>query len=124
MAQTSACIVTMLPNTPNVEAVYLGNIDLPREGGKIDPRPSAAATAAAAEHGTEMGGLLGFVQPGTLLVDSSTIDPLASRRINAIATGKVNNERRRSLYYYSCNRGGGERLQTQKADRMLGIFAK
>lgn len=91
----------MLPNTPNVEAVYLGNIDRPhphpREGTKVDP-PHPSATAAAAERGTEVGrGLLNLVQPGTLLVDSSTIDPLASRRMNAIASSKVNNESREEL---------------------------
>lgn len=96
VAQASSCIVTMLPNTPNVEAVYLGNVDLPREEGGVNPRLSA--TAASAERGAEMGrGLLDLVQPGTLLVDSSTIDPLASRRINAIATSKVHNERRQRL---------------------------
>lgn len=105
MAQTSACIVTMLPNTPNVEAVYLGNINLPRVGGKVDPFPKAAA---AADRGTENGqGLLDFVKPGTLLVDSSTIDPLASKRINAIATGKVNNETRPFPTHTREEAGGG-----------------
>eukprot|EP00752_Nemacystus_decipiens_P012435 g11016.t1 len=87
LAQTSASIITMLPNTPNVEAVYLGNVDDSREEGNIDPLPSARVTAA--ERGTETGqGLVHFVQPGALVVDSSTIDPLTSRRINAIATSK------------------------------------
>lgn len=96
----------MLPNTPNVEALYLGNIDHPLEGVKADPRPSA--TAEAAERGTEVGqGLLDLVQPGTLLVDSSTIDPLASRRINAIATSKVNNERLK-MYTNDTIAGGRE----------------
>lgn len=82
----------MLPNTPNVEAVYLGNPDLSREGVEIDSSPSAAA-AAAVELDTETGrGLLDWVQPGTLLVDSSTIDPLASRRVNAIAKSKVKDD--------------------------------
>lgn len=89
MAKASSSIITMLPNTPNVEAVYLGNINYPRNGAKADPRP--LAKAAAAERGTEVGrGLVDLVQPGTLLVDSSTIDPLTSRRINAMATSKVN----------------------------------
>eukprot|EP00903_Cladosiphon_okamuranus_P020624 g18934.t1 len=85
MAQACSSVITMLPNTPNVEAVYLGNVNVPREGDRVDP----PLTATAAERGMEMGrGLLNLVQPGTLLVDSSTIDPLASRRINAIATSK------------------------------------
>lgn len=97
MAQSSS-VITMLPNTPNVEAVYLGNIDHPRDEIKVEP--CQLATAAAAGRGMETGrgrGLLDLVQPGTLLVDSSTIDPLVSKRMNAIATSKVNNKRRKEL---------------------------
>lgn len=80
----------MLPNTSHVEAVYLGNTELAREGIEIDSSPSAAAAGGAGRDDTEMGGgILDWVQPGTLLVDSSTIDPLASRRVNAIAKRKV-----------------------------------
>lgn len=104
MAQTSSSIITMLPNTPNVEAVYLGNIDVPREGGRVDPSQTATA-AAAVERGVEARrGLLDLVPPGTLLVDSSTIDPLASRRINAIAKSKVSSG---DFIDYPYNRGGG-----------------
>lgn len=113
----------MLPNTPNVEAVYLGNMNLPREGGKVDPFPKATAAAAAADRGTENGqGLLDFVKPGTLLVDSSTIDPLASKRINAIATGKVNNETR-PLPTHTREEAGGGGFQTPRVYEMLRFCA-
>ncbi|CAM9563379.1 unnamed protein product [Pylaiella littoralis] len=89
MAQGSSSIITMLPNTSNVEAVYLGDPELSREGNEIDSSPSAAAKMVKRRNNTEMGfGLLDWVRSGTLLVDSSTIDPLASRRVNAIAKSK------------------------------------
>lgn len=90
MAEGSSSIITMLPNTSNVEAVYLGDPELSREGNEIDSSPSAAAEMVKRRNNTEMGfGLLDWVRSGTLLVDSSTIDPLASRRVNAIAKSKV-----------------------------------
>lgn len=95
LAQSSASIITMLPNTPNVEAIYLGNpAGAVRENARDTSR--SPTTEAAMERGGEVGvggdgggGLLDFARPGTLVVDSSTIDPLASRRVNAMATRKV-----------------------------------
>lgn len=92
----------MLPSTPHIEAVYLGKAANPLPENTADDHLSsttaAAGAAAAVEregYGAETAkeaegrGLLDWVRPGTLLVDSSTIDPLASRRVNAVATRKV-----------------------------------
>ncbi|CAN0178261.1 unnamed protein product [Hapterophycus canaliculatus] len=89
VAQTSTSIITMLPDTPNVEDVFLGNPEHPWE--EIEPDPSSSGTAGRARAGSTEAkrGLLDLVEAGTLVVDSSTIDPLASRRINAIAKSKV-----------------------------------
>lgn len=110
MAQGSSSIITMLPNTSHVEAVYLGNPELAREGIKIDSSPSAAV-AGAGRDDNEMGrGILDWVQPGTLLVDSSTIDPLASRRVNAVAKSKVSQTvKDESEDENQLLRGGGKR---------------
>lgn len=82
----------MLPNTPNVEDVFLGNPTHCLE--EIETDPSRSTTAgpeylAGAVPAEKKQGLLDLVEPGTLVVDSSTIDPLASRRVNAIAKSKV-----------------------------------
>ena len=56
LAASSDVIVTSLPSSPDVEAVYLGQ-----------------------------DGLLAGAEPGTILVEMSTIDPLVSRRLAALA---------------------------------------
>jgi 4-hydroxybutyrate dehydrogenase/sulfolactaldehyde 3-reductase len=56
LAARSDVIVTSLPNSPDVEAVYLGDQ-----------------------------GVLAGAQPATILVEMSTIDPLVSRRLAAAA---------------------------------------
>ena len=116
LAQTSSSIISMLPNTPNVEAVYLGNPSGSGPGRSTDALPSseetveetvegpieetATETVQGTVQGTVLGGgvkmggvggegILDWVRPGSLVIDSSTIDPLASRRINAIAKEKV-----------------------------------
>lgn len=67
----------MLPNAPHVESVYMG------EGNEEPVSPEV-------EVGRSAGGLVDLATKGTLLVDSSTIDPLVSRKINAAAADKVN----------------------------------
>lgn len=107
LAETSSSIITMLPNTPSVEAVYLGKSAciLP---GNVSNAFSAKTTTTTATMAAAMkehvrtdevvtGGILDWVQPGTLLVDSSTIDALASRRLNLIAMQKVKWERVRRM---------------------------
>ncbi|CAM9639981.1 unnamed protein product [Laminaria digitata] len=95
LAQKSSSIVTMLPNTPHVEAVYLGNPSFPRPGRSTDTSPSLEETVQETVQNTvletvqEIGGILDWVRPGSLVIDSSTIDPLASRRINAAARAKA-----------------------------------
>lgn len=59
VASRTKQIVTMLPSSPNVEEVYAG------------------------EHG-----ILKSVQEGTLLIDSSTIDPTVSKNMAALAKDK------------------------------------
>ncbi|CAM9622457.1 unnamed protein product [Scytosiphon promiscuus] len=91
VAQTSTSIVTMLPNTPNVEDVFLGSLRHSSE--KIETGTSRSTTVGRDEvirvdPARKKRGLLDLVEPGTLVIDSSTIDPLASRRINAIAKSK------------------------------------
>lgn len=53
---TADLVITMLPSSPHVESVYLGD-----------------------------GGVLAAGRPGTLCVDMSTVDPAASRRVAARA---------------------------------------
>lgn len=95
LATSCTSIITMLPNTPQVEAVYLGNAkpssSTTNDGTRI-PSQSAGGTAAAKAEAGAMpgaGGLMDWVTEGSLLVDSSTIDPLASKKINAAAAEKV-----------------------------------
>ncbi|CAN0068613.1 unnamed protein product [Ectocarpus sp. 6 AP-2014] len=93
VAQASPFIVTMLPNTPNVEKVYLGGTSHHRRerattgGPSLSPEKQRVRQAGNGDTETERG-LLDWVRSGTLVVDSSTIDPLASRRVNAIAESK------------------------------------
>lgn len=68
----------MLPNTPHVEVVYLGN-----------PNQSAKDITCDSGRRGGGGGLVDWVEKGTLLVDSSTIDPLTSRKVNAAMVKKV-----------------------------------
>ncbi|CBN78392.1 3-hydroxyisobutyrate dehydrogenase [Ectocarpus siliculosus] len=90
VAQASLFIVTMLPNTSNVEKVYLGGTSHHRregattDGPSLSPEKQRVRQAGNGDTETEQG-LLDWVRSGTLVVDSSTIDPLASRRVNAIA---------------------------------------
>jgi len=58
-ARNAECVITMLPAGKQVEAVYLG-----------------------------AGGLLASLQPGTLVIDSSTIAPETARSVAGVATGK------------------------------------
>ncbi|HLV77848.1 MAG TPA: 3-hydroxyisobutyrate dehydrogenase [Marinobacter sp.] len=58
-ARNAECVITMLPAGKQVEAVYLG-----------------------------AGGLLAGLQPGTLVIDSSTIAPETARSVAGVATGK------------------------------------
>ena len=59
VAAQSDLIITMLPNSPEVEQVVLGN-----------------------------NGVLATAQPGTILVDMSSIAPLVSRKLSAKLAGK------------------------------------
>lgn len=56
LAKTCTTVITMLPNTQHVEAVYTGKT-----------------------------GLLRNARPGSLFIDSSTIDPIASQKLSALA---------------------------------------
>lgn len=88
LAQRCNAIITMLPNTPHVEAVYLGSIN---RSPPLVPQVDADGedTASKREGAAQGGGLLDWVGKGTLLVDSSTIDPLTSRRVNVAAATRV-----------------------------------
>lgn len=93
LARNCGSIITMLPNTPHVEAVYMGKPPTVLNPSNIGDVSSSTTRAAAGEHagdaGRDIGGLVGWVEKGTLLVDSSTIDPLTSRKINAAAARNV-----------------------------------
>lgn len=82
LAQTCESIITMLPNTTHVEAVYLG-----------DPDRSTTDPTCESDRKRGGGGLVDYVEKGTLLVDSSTIDPLTSRRVNSAVANKVSKRR-------------------------------
>lgn len=106
VAQASPFIVTMLPNTSNVEEVYLGTSHQSPEGATADDPSLSQEKQRVRQAGSgdteSERGLLDWVRSGTLVVDSSTIDPLASRRVNAIAESKVKmgqaNEGRPALF--------------------------
>eukprot|EP00904_Undaria_pinnatifida_P008233 jgi/Undpi1/453/HiC_scaffold_1.g00449.m1 len=105
LAQKSSSIITMLPNTPHVEAVYLGNpssssrpgsltnvLPLREETDRETVQGIAQETVRESVQGGGVktgdgggGGILDWVRPGSLVIDSSTIGPLASRRINSVA---------------------------------------
>ena len=99
----------MLPNTPHVEAVYLGNpssssrpgsltnvLPLREETDRETVQGIAQETVRESVQGGGVktgdggeGGILDWVRPGSLVIDSSTIGPLASRRINSVARENV-----------------------------------
>ncbi|CAM9365308.1 unnamed protein product [Ectocarpus fasciculatus] len=92
VAEASPFIVTMLPNTSSVEKAYLGTSHRCRAGATTDDPSLSQEKQRVRQAGSDdtetERGLLDWVSPGTLVVDSSTIDPLASRRVNAIAESK------------------------------------
>ena len=88
----------MLRNTAEVETVYLGASQATSPApGRVTEASPVSSTVGCKEVQTESGpdksqGLLDLVQPGTLLVDSSTIDPNASKSLNAAAAARVRNQ--------------------------------
>lgn len=87
LVQGTSTVITMLPNTSHVEAVYLGSHADNSDSKTIADEANTPATSTAG-----CNALLELVQPGTLVVDSSTIDPIASRRINAAAVARVSRQ--------------------------------
>ncbi|CAM9405767.1 unnamed protein product [Ascophyllum nodosum] len=94
LAQESSSVITMLRNTAEVETVYLGASQATSPApGRVTEASPVSSTVGCKEVQTESGpdksqGLLDLVQPGTLLVDSSTIDPNASKSLNAAAAAR------------------------------------
>lgn len=120
VAQTSNSIITMLPDTPNVEDILLGfSENHLKEVGTDPPRRAAAGRKELGDSKEAKRGLLDLVEPGTLVVDSSTIDPLASRRMNAIAKSKVNWQDLRKSF---SQRTGANRRSENKRSMMLAVI--
>lgn len=95
MAQAASRIVTMLPSTPQVEAVYLdgssgilsGILSLPKDTPSL---PSAESSESA---NTDKSRSIGSSSPHTILIDQTTLDPTAAMavasRIHEETEGKV-----------------------------------
>lgn len=85
VANNCSSIITMLPNTLHVEDIYLGN-----KSERSDAATSVGGVGPESQEKDQDGeGLIDLVEEGTLLVDSSTIDPLTSKRIGNMAARKV-----------------------------------